>query len=125
MHLRRFVSSSHLRLFIELIISQLESVYRSATVVANICVYAATDKQKPIAIIVPAEPALKKLASENGVEGNGIEDLVHDKKLNRIVLKELQTAGRNGNLSGIEIIEGLVMADEEWTSANVSSSLHV
>ena len=102
---------------------KLESIYRSATVVANICVYAATDKQKPVAIIVPAEPALKKLASENGIEGNGLEDLVHDEKLNRIVLKDLQNAGQQGGLAGVEIIEGVVMADEEWTSANVSISL--
>ncbi len=102
----------------------MESIYRSATIVANICVYAATDKAKPIAIIVPAEPALKALASRNGIEGNGIEDLVHNKKLNSIVLKELQTAGKQGGLSGIEIIEGVVMSDEEWNAANVSYSLH-
>lgn len=45
---------------------------------------------------------------------------MHNKKLNTIVLKELQNAGRGGGLSGIEIIDGAVMADEEWTSANVS-----
>ena len=88
---------------------------------ANICVYAASDKNKPIAIIVPAEPALKKLASDNGIEGNGLEDLVHSKKLNDIVLKELQGAGRRGGLAGIEIIDGVVLADEEWTTANVST----
>lgn len=87
---------------------------------ANICVYAASDKNKPIAIIVPAEPALKKLASENDVEGNGIEDLVHDKKLNGAVLKQLQAAGREGGLAPFEIIDGVVMADEEWTPQNVS-----
>lgn len=100
---------------------QLESIYRSAPVVANICVYAAQDKNKPIAIIVPAEPALKKLAAANKIEGNGIEDLVQSKKLNAIVLKELQQAGRSGGLAGIEIIDGVVMADEEWTTANVST----
>jgi len=89
-------------------------------VVANICVHAASDKNKPIAIIVPAEPALMKLAKDNGIEGNGIEDLVHDKKLNGIVLKEMQAAGKEGGLAGTEIIDGVVMADEEWTSANVS-----
>ena len=87
---------------------------------ANICVYAASDKSKPIAIIVPAEPALKKLAEENSIEGNGIEDLVHSKKLNAIVLKEMQAAGRAGGLTGFEIIEGVVLSDEEWNSANVS-----
>lgn len=99
-------------------LEKLESVYRSATVVANICVYAAIDKTKPIAIIVPAEPALKKLAEENSIEGNGIEDLIHSKKLNSIVLKEMQAAGRGGGLTGIEIIDGVVMSDEEWNSAN-------
>lgn len=100
---------------------QLESVYRSCNVVANICVYAAQDKNKPIAIIVPAESALKKLAHQNGIEGNGIEELAHDKKLNEIVLKEMQQTGRGGGLAGIEIIEGIVLADEEWTPQNVSS----
>ncbi len=87
--------------------------------VANICVYAATDKNKPIAIIVPAEPALKKLAAQNGIEGHGMEDLVHDKKLNDLVLKEMQATGRNGRLAGVEIIDGVVLADEEWTPQNV------
>lgn len=86
----------------------------------NICVHAASDKNKPIAIIVPAEPALKKLASQNGIEGNSLEELVHNKKLNSIVLKELQAAGKQGGLNGIEIIDGVVMADEEWNAANVS-----
>ncbi|KAI9678276.1 MAG: long-chain fatty acid-CoA ligase [Caeruleum heppii] len=99
-------------------LEKLESIYRSATVVANICVYAALDKAKPIAIIVPAEPALKKLAADNGVQGNGLEDLVHSKKLQDIVLRDLQAAGRKGGLAGIEIIEGVVMADEEWNPAN-------
>lgn len=34
--------------------------------------------------------------------------------------KELQSAGKQGGLGGIEIIDGVVMADEEWTAANVS-----
>ena len=101
-------------------LEKLESVYRAATVVANICVYADQQRTKPVAIIVPAEPALKKLAERIGVQGNGIEDLVHDRKIQDAVLKELQQAGRAGGLSGIEIIEGSVLADEEWTPQNVS-----
>ncbi|KAI9704793.1 MAG: long-chain fatty acid-CoA ligase [Candelina mexicana] len=99
-------------------LEKLESIYRSATVVANICVYAAQDKAKPIAIIVPAEPALKKIAQENGVQGNGLEDLVHSEKVQNIILKELQNTGRQGGLQGIEIIEGVVLADEEWNPQN-------
>ena len=103
-------------------LEKLESVYRAAHVVANICVYADSQKAKPIAIIVPAEPALKKLAATIGVEGDGLEALVHNKKLRSAVLRELQAAGRAGGLSGIEIIEGVVVSDEEWTPQNVSCS---
>ena len=103
-------------------LEKLESVYRSAPITQNICVYAAEDKTKPIAIIVPVEAALKKLAHENGIEGQGSDDLVHDKKLNRIVLGELQAAGKKAGLKGIEIIDGVVLSAEEWTPANVSSA---
>ena len=61
-----------------------------------------------------------KLAKENDIEGHGLEDLVHNEKLNGIVLREMQQAGKDGGLAGIEIIDGVVMADEEWTAANVS-----
>ncbi|KAK1477146.1 AMP-binding enzyme [Colletotrichum cuscutae] len=99
-------------------LEKLESIYRAAAVVANICIYADANKAKPIAIIVPAEPALIKLAESIGVQGSNLEGLVHDKKLQSAVLKELQNAGRSGGLSGIEIIEGVVMSDEEWTPQN-------
>jgi long-chain acyl-CoA synthetase len=106
-------------------LEKLESIYRSAAVVANICVYADDSKSRPVAIIVPAEPALKKLAASVGVQGNNLEELVHNKKLQQAVLKELQNAGRAGGLSGIEIIEGVVMSDEEWTPQNVSGQLPI
>jgi long-chain acyl-CoA synthetase len=71
---------------------------------------------------VPVEPVLKKLAEDNKVQGLSNEELVHSEKLNRIVLKELQNAGKAGGLAGIEMIDGVVLADDEWTTANVSSS---
>jgi long-chain acyl-CoA synthetase len=100
-------------------LEKLESVYRAHSVVGNICVYAAADEVKPIAIIVPAEPALVKIAHAHGIEGESLGSLVHKEDLKRIVLKELQAAGKAGNLRGIEIIDGVVLADEEWTPQNV------
>lgn len=99
-------------------LEKLESIYRSSSVVANICVYADTSKAKPIAIIVPVEAALQKVASSVGVQGSTIEELVHNKKVQGAVLRELQAAGRIGGLTGIEIIEGVVLSDEEWTPQN-------
>ena len=102
-------------------LEKLESVYRASPLVANICVYAAQDKAKPIAIIVPVELALQKLASANGIKGESVEELIHDEKLNGLVLKELQKAGREGSLAGIEMIDGVVLAEEEWNPQNVST----
>ncbi|KAL1640719.1 long-chain fatty acid-CoA ligase [Diplodia intermedia] len=99
-------------------LEKLESIYRSVPVVANICIYAAQDKHKPIAIIVPAEPALKKLAGELGIKGEHLEELVHDPKINSNVLKQLQDAGRKGGLASFEILDGVVLADEEWNPQN-------
>ena len=98
-------------------LEKLEAIYRSAPVVGNICCYADDSKAKPIALIVPMEPALKKIAASIGVEGH-LEELVHNKKVNSAVLKELQNQGRQGGLSGIEIIDGVVLSDEEWTPQN-------
>jgi long-chain acyl-CoA synthetase len=101
-------------------LEKLESVYRSVPVVGNILVFADQSKSKPVAIVVPNEPALKQLASENGVQGTGLEDLCHNEKVNGAVLREMQKAGKAGGLSGIEIIDGVVLGDEEWTPQNVS-----
>lgn len=116
-HFPIFFNSRHFVLTTRL---QLESIYRSCAVVVNICVYASPDQSKPVAIIVPAEPALKSLATQHGISGSSLTELVHSKKLNGIVLSEMQKSGKEGGLSGIEIIDGLVMADEEWTPQNVS-----
>ena len=91
-----------------------------ARVVTNICVYASPEHTKPVAIIVPAESALKKLGQSVGAKGTSLEELVLDRKVQIAVLKELQAAGRQGGLSGIEIIDGVILADEEWTADNVS-----
>jgi long-chain acyl-CoA synthetase len=101
-------------------VEKLESSYRAAPVVGNIMIYAREDKVKPIAIVVPVEAALSKLAAANGVNKDSLEELVNDPKVNEAALKEIQKAGRNVGLQGIELIEGLVLADEEWTPQNVS-----
>jgi long-chain acyl-CoA synthetase len=69
-------------------LEKLESVYRASSLVANICVYAAPDQDKPIAIIVPAEPALKKLASDRGLErSTNFQDLCENSTLKALILE--------------------------------------
>ena len=102
-------------------LEKLESVYRSSPIVGNICVHAAQDQAQPVAIIVPVEAALKKVAADNHIQaGDTLESLVRSEELKSAVLKQLQSAGKAGGLKGIEIISGVVLSDEEWTPQNVS-----
>ena len=48
-----------------------------------------------------------------------METLVHDKKVVDAVHAELLAVGKRGGLTGIEIIQGLVLVPEEWTPENV------
>ncbi|KAK9369164.1 eukaryotic long-chain fatty acid CoA synthetase (LC-FACS) [Lipomyces kononenkoae] len=99
-------------------LEKVESIYRTCSIVANICVYADPDHVKPVAIIVPAEPAFLKLAKEKGLGGKHIGELVHNPTIRKIVLDELLDAGKKGGLAGIELICGVVIDEEEWTPQN-------
>lgn len=82
--------------------------------------YADQQKSKPVAIVLPAEPALKALASQKGIgaKDDQLEDLVHNRKLEAAVHQELLAAGKRGGLGGIELVAGVVLVSEEWTPQN-------
>lgn len=96
----------------------MESIYRAANIVSNICVYASPTRSKPIAIVIPDRTLLSRLASTNNIRARPHEQLVHEPQIRELVLKELQSVGRKAGLAPFEIIEGLVLADEEWSSQN-------
>ncbi|KAK6375747.1 long-chain fatty acid-CoA ligase [Exophiala oligosperma] len=99
-------------------LEKLEAIYRSCPMVGNVCVYAAPDKQKPIAIVLPNEAAMRQSAGDKGIQGHDLEYLCHNDKVNALVLKEMQNGGRQGGLASFEIIDGVVLAVEEWTPQN-------
>jgi len=90
-----------------------------SNIVSNICVYAAEDRAKPIAIIVPERSKLAKLAEENGIKEDNFENLIHNGKIRDVVLRELQGTGRKAKLADFEIVEGLILTERDWTVENV------
>ncbi|OWB57671.1 hypothetical protein B5S28_g3635 [[Candida] boidinii] len=103
-------------------LEKLESVYRSNPLVLNICCYADDTKVKPIAIVIPNEANLKKLAvqlklakSEDEVH---LAEIVNNKKLCNEVTHKLVATGKEQGLAGIELILGCVILDDEWTPEN-------
>ncbi|KAH8887675.1 acetyl-CoA synthetase-like protein [Thozetella sp. PMI_491] len=96
-------------------LEKLEAIYRGVTVVQNIMVHADSEHSRPIAVICPNEKALADLAKELGVDEH---EMHHDPKVRSVVLKDMLAAAKKGGLSGIELIVGVVIVDEEWTPLN-------
>ncbi|KAG7823875.1 hypothetical protein KL909_002612 [Ogataea angusta] len=100
-------------------LEKLESVYRSNNLVLNICCYADENKVKPIAIVVPNENLLKDLCVKLGIVKSKDEvhlsEVVTNKKLANEYTKSLVETGKSQGLAGIELIQGTVLVDEEWT----------
>ncbi|KAH0276046.1 putative AMP-binding enzyme, partial [Aureobasidium melanogenum] len=96
-------------------LEKLESLYRSAPVVANLCVYALPLHAKPIAIVNPVSTVLCKLAKEIGEPDDDYTKLCNRPKVQSAVCKMLQSVGKQHGLQGIELIQGVVLSEEEWT----------
>ncbi|EDO15940.1 hypothetical protein Kpol_480p27 [Vanderwaltozyma polyspora DSM 70294] len=101
-------------------LEKLESIYRSNKYIANICVYADITKVKPIGIIVPNLTNLKPLAIELGLSktGDDIDQLIHNKDLIYGAFNDILKTGKEQGLVGIELLQGIVFVDEEWTPQN-------
>lgn len=105
-------------------LEKLESIYRSNSIVTNICVYADQNKVKPIAIVIPGEPALKsllkdeKIYSESELLSKELAVLCQDKKVISAVHNSLLATGKSQGLKGIELIQNVVLVDDEWTPQN-------
>ncbi|KAH6673357.1 hypothetical protein B0J14DRAFT_666648 [Halenospora varia] len=99
-------------------LEKLESIYRTNNIISNICIYAATDRAKPIAIVFPAFKALQTLADSKSIEHTDLKSLVRNDVIKTLLLKELQTTARKAELASFEVIEGVVLTDFEWTNMN-------
>lgn len=100
-------------------LEKLESVYRSSKAVQNIMVHGDSEHTRPIAVIFVNEPAVKDLAKSIGADPDA-PDLLRDKKVESVVLKDLLAQGKAAGFSGLEMVAGVVLTDFEWTPQNVS-----
>lgn len=100
-------------------LEKVESVYRGTQTVANLMVHADPEKTRPIAVIMANHAVLAQKAKDLGIDEHHMHT---DPKINALVLKDLQTTGRRGGLSGMEIVSGVVITEEEWLPPTVSFS---
>ncbi|KZP08151.1 acetyl-CoA synthetase-like protein [Athelia psychrophila] len=96
-------------------LERLESIYKSCNLVANICVYASTDANKPIAIIIPHEQNLRTLLPA-GVDANDdLPALCREKTVQELVLRECNAVGKKNGFKPMEILQAVVLTPDEWT----------
>jgi len=98
-------------------LEKLEAIYRGSAYVNNLMIHGDSSQPRPIAVIAANEKPLAELAQSLGVES---QDMHHDKKVRDAVLKDLLAVGKKAGLSGLEMVSGVAIVDEEWTPANVS-----
>ena len=96
-------------------LEKLESLYRTAAVVNNICVYASPDHAKPIAIVEPVAAALSKIAADVGEKGASHDEICASAKVRAAVRTEMQKIGSQNGLQSIEMIQDVVLTSDEWT----------
>ncbi|GMG19931.1 unnamed protein product [Ambrosiozyma monospora] len=103
-------------------LEKLESIYKANPVIGNVCCYADEYKHKPLAIISPNEPVVKKMARDLGIVKSANEaalsELIKEDKLCIEITKTVIDTGKKHGLNGFELIEAVVLVDDEWTPEN-------
>ncbi|RKO93451.1 hypothetical protein BDK51DRAFT_51537 [Blyttiomyces helicus] len=103
-------------------LEKLEAVYKMAQWVTNLALYADSEQNFAVALVVPNEKELRSLADAKGATkpGDNIEfkDLVAKKEVVAAALAELRSIARATGLKPAEIVGGLYITDDEWTPEN-------
>ncbi|KAM0789806.1 hypothetical protein ACM66B_006657 [Microbotryomycetes sp. NB124-2] len=100
-------------------LERLESVYKSCALVANICIVADPDANRPMAIIFPHEVNLKSYIGEKGISGASSDDdfqtLCKNDEVRKVVLKETNDVGKRAGLKPLEQLQTVLLDSTEWT----------
>ncbi|KAG0144613.1 hypothetical protein CROQUDRAFT_47089 [Cronartium quercuum f. sp. fusiforme G11] len=100
-------------------LEKLESVYKSCSLVNNLCVHADAAANRPMAIILPHEKNLAVFCAETGLGGGReFSQLCQDAKVQEVILKELNEMGKKAGFKPLEMLQCVILSDGEWTPEN-------
>lgn len=98
-------------------LERLEATYKSNPYIANICVVASTDANRPMAVCIANEAHLRNLVTDRGL-GDSKEELdmlCAKDKVKDAVLKELNATGKKNGFKPLEMLQTIVLTADEWT----------
>lgn len=96
-------------------LGKVEAQLKTHPLVENICVYGDSFKNNTVAIMVPIQQALERLAAEIGKTEADYTRLCQDSDVVQAVLKTLSLHGKKSNLEKFEIPTKITLAPETWT----------
>ncbi|KAK4516104.1 uncharacterized protein ATC70_011066 [Mucor velutinosus] len=96
-------------------LEKLESIYKSSTLVENMCVCAESLYPKPVGLLVPVEGPLRKFLAEHGIENEDYAALCASKEARKAVLQAMQEQAKKSGLRGAEIIADVWICKDLWT----------
>ncbi|KAG1171765.1 hypothetical protein G6F71_006729 [Rhizopus microsporus] len=99
-------------------LEKLESVYKTALGVSNICVYGDSLRPRPVAIVMPIHSKVMEMAKSLGIEKQSFEELCEDVEVRKAFLTSLQEQAKEAKLKPAELIADVYLTHEEWTSEN-------
>lgn len=98
-------------------LEKMESVYKCAHLVANICIYADSTRDRAVALIVAPEKEVERLGHELKIPGD-FGELRENPAVRKQALKEILAAVKAQGLRGAELIGDVYICEEEWTPLN-------
>ncbi len=98
----------------------LESIYGNSKYVSpnGIMVYANSEKDQPVAVIIPQFTVLKTWASNNGIQDVDESALANDPRVIAEVFRSLNEEGKTNKVRTFERLLGIKLYNEEWTPEN-------
>ncbi|KAI9498714.1 hypothetical protein BDB00DRAFT_867335 [Zychaea mexicana] len=99
-------------------LEKLESIYKSCLYVNNICVYADSLRPRAVALVVPVENSVQKLASELGVASKEWAVICNDAQVKKAILTALLGQAKEAGLKPAEMLFDIYVCHEEWTIDN-------
>jgi long-chain acyl-CoA synthetase len=102
----------------------LETVYKTSSLVANACLHATSEIKRPIIIVFPHEAYLRSAIKVAASRGNlklppadaDLHELCATRAVRDLVLKDLVAIAKTNGLKSIEVVQGVVLGADEWTT---------
>lgn len=99
-------------------LEKMENRYKDSVLVENVCVYGDSNREYPVALVVPNRVALQKWADEKKIPHDSIEHLIQSKEAQKHLLEAIVAAARKAHLKEIEIVKSVALVTDEWTPDN-------